>query len=626
MRFKEGISAIYTVLLIGLLLQCNSSFSQGKDLNIKERPNILWIVSEDNSASYIGCYGNERATTPNIDKLASEGLLYTNAFSAAPVCAPTRSTMITGIYAPSMGTQHMRSTYPIPDFIHFYPYYLHQAGYYCTNHAKKDYNTVDQPEVWDESSNHATYRNRNPGQPFFAVINLGTTHESSIHKPIPTEQLKHDPNKIKVPAYLPSTTEVRHDLAQYYDKIQKMDAEVGAILKQLRKDGLADNTIVFYYSDHGGVLPRSKRYVYESGLKIPLIIRIPKMYQYLAPGKPGTRINRLVNEIDFAPTLLSLAGVKIPDYMQGHAFLGKKRSISPQYAYSFRGRMDESYDMSRTVRDKRYRYIRNYMPSRIYGQHTEYLWKAPSMQSWERAYREGKCNVVQSLFWLPKPPEELYDIKEDPDNVHNLACDPKYYDVLVRMRAANNKWIRQIHDAGFMPEAMMENRAMEAGTTIYQYVRSEAYPQEKIISMATAASEENIANLEKLVKGLEDKDAAVRYWAAYGCAMLKDEAMPARERLNKLLKDPSPDVGIAAAEALYYLGETDKSINRLKKALNNKNDKVRLHALNVIRTFGRDAEPLLPELKKMLSHPIPVKGEDYGLRIIRDIVPKIEGR
>lgn len=619
-------TVIINCALFFVTITAIQSYAQKADVNSKNlpKPNILWIVSEDNSASYLGCYGNKMATTPNLDKLASEGILYDNAFSSAPVCAPTRSTLITGIYATSMGTQHMRSTYPIPDFIHFYPYYLRDAGYYCTNHAKKDYNTTDQPDVWNESSNSATFENRPSGQPFFAIFNLGTTHESSIHNWIPVAQLKHDPEKILIPAYLPSTPEIKHDLAQYYDKMQEMDAQVGAILDRLKEEDLADNTIVFYYGDHGGVLPRSKRFLYESGTKMPLIIRFPEKYQYLAPGEPGTRTDRIVNLIDFTPTLLSLCGVKIPDYMQGKAFLGPEKQAPSQYAFGFRGRMDETYEVSRTVRDKHYRYIRNYMPNRIYGQHIEYLWKSASMQSWEKAYKEGRCNKSQSIFWQPKPPEELYDVKNDPDNVHNLAQDPKYEVVLKRMRDANAGWIRSIHDAGFMPEAMMEQRATEAHTTIYQYVRSEAYPQEKIIAMAETASMADPKDLQKLITGLKDTDPAVRYWAAYGCAILKEEAMPAKQKLTDMLDDVSPDVAIAAAEALYHLGEIAKSLDRLKKALDNDNDKVRLHALNVIRVLGKDALPLLSKLEAMVKNPNPVKGETYGLRAINYIVKELK--
>lgn len=625
---NEEITRKQAIKQMGGLALGSTLFSRFSTMNTKqnsEKPNILWIVSEDNSASYLGCYGNEQATTPNLDQLASEGILYENAYSSAPVCAPTRSTMITGVYSNSMGTQHMRSTYPIPDFIRFYPYYLHQAGYYCTNRAKTDYNTANKeswPQVWDKSSHEATYKNRVPGQSFFAVINLVVTHESQIHYWPSDSELNHNPMRINEPAYLPDTPEVRRDLAQYYDKIQNMDRQVGQILDQLEKDGLTKSTIVIYCSDHGGVLPRSKRYVFENGLHIPLIIRFPEKYRHLAPANPGSTTDRLVNEVDFTPTLLSLAGLDIPKYYQGQAFLGGQKKSAPRYTYGFRGRMDETYDKSRTVRDKHYRYIRNYMPNRIYGQHIWYLWKAASMQSWQKAYERGQLNKEQSRFWHTKPPEELYDVQKDPDNVDNLAEDPNYQHVLKRMQKANKTWIRNIHDSGFMPESMMIRRANKAASTIYQYVRSDMYPQERIISMAEMASMGMTKNLDKLMEGISDEDPAVRYWVAYGCAILKKKAMSTESILLDLLNDPAPEVAIAASEALYWLGEPlrKKGLERLKRSLDNKDDKVRLLALNVLRTFGDGASPLLGKLQNMKLHPKPVEGETYGQRLISYIL------
>jgi arylsulfatase A-like enzyme len=611
-----------------LLNQWPSVGDAENDRHPDDRPNFLWIITEDCSASYFGCYGNEEATTPHVDKLAAEGILYENAFTTTPVCSPARSTFMTGVYDASMGTQHMRSYNPVPDFIHFYPYYLEKAGYYCTNHSKLDYNTGDKKtwkSVWDESSRQATYRNRASGQPFHETITLMTTHEHVIFDWVPEKKLNHDPQKMRVPAYLPDTPEVRHDLAQYCDQVQKEDAQVGAILDQLEKDGVADDTIVFLFSDHGGVLPRSKRYLFDSGLQIPLIIRFPEKYQHLAPAKRGSTTDRLVNSIDLAPTIFSLSGIDILSYYQGQVFLGAQKKDPPRYVHGLRGRMDETYEKQRTVRDRQYRYIRNYMPNRIYGQHVWYLWKAPSMQSWQEAYQRGQLNDAQSAFWQTKPPEELYDSQKDPDNVHNLAGDPEYSHVLKRMRKANAAWVRRIHDSGFMPEAMMIMRAKEADTTIYEYVRSNAYPQERIISMAEMASMGKRKNLKRLIAGFTDDDAAVRYWAAYGCAILKKEAISAKQGLIDLLNDPAPNVAVAASEALYYLGERSKSLEQLKGALDNDsgNGKVRLHALDVIRTFGDGAMPLLPKLQYMLLHSQPVKGESYELRIVKYIVTQL---
>ena len=609
---------IHQNYLLCFLVLLSTRIAKGQDP--PSPPNILWIVSEDNSP-LLGCYGDEFATTPSIDRLATEGVLYENAFATAPVCAPSRSTLITGVYPPSMGTQHMRSSNAIPEFIKFFPRYLREAGYYCTNNVKKDYNTVDQEEAWDESSDTATYRNRPEGKPFFAVFNFTTSHESSIHEPI--DRLMHDPEKVPIPSYHPRTPEMKHDWAQYYDKVTMMDAQVGKVLQELEEQGLADNTIVFYYSDHGGVLGRSKRYMYESGLHIPLVVRFPKKYQALTSGKPNTRTDRLVTFVDFAPTVLSLAGIPVPEYMQGQAFLGEQSPSPRDYAYSFRGRMDEVYDMSRSVRDKQFRYTRNYMPHRIYGQYLEYLWRAPSMRSWEAAYQAGELNEVQLAFWERKPPEELYDVTQDPDNVHNLANDPQYQKELQRLQAANGEWVRDIHDSGFLPEAEMIARAEKGNTTIYKVMRNPKLPLERIMETAELASMEDPKNLKELISRLSDDESAVRYWAATGCAILGQQAEPAHAALENHLNDPSPSVAIASAEALYYLGEKEKSVATLSQALKSDQEMARVHALNVLKLIGEDARPALAPAKELVASKDP-EDNSYDKRAALRLIEILE--
>lgn len=564
------------------------------DMGQDDRPNILWIVSEDNSP-FLGCYGDEFATTPNLDKLASEGILYTNAFANAPVCAPTRSTIISGMYASSLGTEHMRSTYSIPPEIKFFPQYLREAGYYCTNNAKEDYNMPKPEGVWDESSRKAHYKNRKKGQPFFSIFNIGASHESSIHKRI--EKTRHDPSKVFLPPYHPDTPDIRHDWAQYYDKIEAMDSIVGKFLEKLEKDGLAENTIVFYYSDHGGVLPRSKRFLYDSGTRVPFIIRFPKKYQHLAPGKPGTKTGRVISFVDLAPTILSIAGIKIPDHMQGEAFSGKQQSEPGLYAFLFRGRMDERYDMMRAVRDKQFKYIRNYMPHRIYAQHLDYLWKAAATRSWEEAYKDGKCNATQRIFWETKPTEELYNIAVDPFEVNNLAKDPEYKETLVRMQLALKNHTLEIHDIGFIPEGEFMSRF--EGTTAYTAVRKPDFLPERIIETAEIASEKSKDYIPELMNRLKDKDSAVRYWAATGFVILGERIDPAVGILSNCLNDPSAEVRIAASEALCVMGETEKGLPQLISELQNKNPKVNLHAINVLQCLGEQARPALEELTRL---------------------------
>ena len=585
---------------IFLLILSVSSCNPDKDkIESKEPPNLLWIVSEDNSP-FFGCYGDEFATTPTFDKLASGGVLYENAFANAPVCAPARSTIITGMYPPSMGTQNMRSRYPTPESIKFFPQYLREAGYYCTNNAKEDYNMIKPEGVWDESSRKAHYKNRKDGQPFFAIFNLGVSHESSIHKSIPNDSLRHDPAKVKLPPYHPDTPEMRHDWALYYDKIEDMDGQVAVILKELEDAGLAENTIVGYYGDHGGVIARSKRFVYESGTHVPMIWRFPDKYKHLAPAKSGSKLDRLVSFVDLAPTMLSLVGVEVPEYMQGKAFLGDQQTQPREYVHLFRGRMDERIDMVRAVRNKQFRYIKNYMPHRIYGQYIEYLWRAPSCRSWEEAYKAGTCNKAQSAFWEQKPPEELYDVTVDPWEVNNLADDPKYADVLERMRGEKERWMTEIRDTGLMPEGEMSTRNETQSS--FEYVHSDAYSFEKIKTAADVATMRDTGKLDEIIGFLKDENPLVRYWGATGCLILGEAAKSAQDDLSELLDDKNADVRIAAAEALCNLGESGVATPVLIEALNEDNLMVRVHVLNSLEILGGEvAKAAIPKVKELVD-------------------------
>ncbi|HFE51916.1 MAG TPA: twin-arginine translocation signal domain-containing protein, partial [Bacteroidetes bacterium] len=500
------------------------------------RPNILWIVSEDNDP-FLGCYGDPNATTPNIDRLAREGVLYENVFSNAPVCAPARFSIITGVYATTAGTMHMRSTYRIPLQFRFFPQYLREAGYYCTNNAKEDYNTIKPEGVWDESSHKAHYKNRKPGQPFFAVFNIGLSHEHMIHfhELKDPDQLLHKPEDMRLPPYHPDLPEIRLCWANYYDAVTAMDRRVGELLKELEEAGLAEDTIVFYYSDNGGVMPRSKRFLFESGTHVPMIIRFPRKFQHLAPSPPGSRRKELVQFVDLAPTVLSLAGIPKPRQMQGRAFLGPYREPEPENVFCFRNRMDERYDMMRSVRSRRFLYIRNYMPHRIYGQHIWYLWRSPATRAWEKAYKEGRCNEIQSRFWQTKPPEELYNVEADPHNVHNLAGDPAYADVLKKMREALRQWTRANRDAGFLPGGWMMDQSRH--TTPYEITHSSDYSVEDVIGTAEMASSLRSSDLPQLVERLGHRHPVVRYWAAVGCAALGEQAKEAAPHLRELLRD-----------------------------------------------------------------------------------------
>ncbi|WP_160366785.1 sulfatase-like hydrolase/transferase [Sphingobacteruim zhuxiongii] len=603
-------------------------FLQTLAQSAESRPNILWIVSEDNSP-FIGAYGDIVAHTPNIDGLAEKGLLFNNAYCTAAVCAPSRSTLITGMYPASLGTENMRSSYPVPDFVKFFPKYLREAGYYTSNNAKKDYNSADQIDAWDESSKTATYQNRKNGQPFFAVFNIEISHESSIFGEdgkakmrkrfgLPPEKEvknsnqspRHNAQEIKIPAYLPKTPEMLHDWALYYDKIEEMDYRVGELLQQLKKDGLDEETIVFYYADNGGVLGRSKRFMYESGLHIPLVVHIPEKYKNLNPYKQQNKINRLVDFTDFAPTVLQLAGVNIPDYFQGKPFLGATDiSQDKDYAFGSRGRMDERIDLVRTIRSGNYRYVRNFMPHRPYGQHLNFLWLASSIQSWEKAFKEGKLTEVQARFFKPKPTEELYDIAKDPDNIHNLATDPNYKAVLEDLRKETKAHLLTIKDVGFIPESAIAS--ISGGQPLYDFARSGNYNLTAVIERAYLASSNDETALPTLLKGLNDQDPLIRYWSATGLLILNNQSVSTSNVLRHHLYDDAPYVRLVIAEQLYKSGFFD-AIEVLASALDNQDPMVRIQALNSLQeTRAEHLKPYHESIKRISEN----KDSEYELNL-----------
>ena len=517
------------------------------------RPNILWITSEDNGP-HLGAYGDGYATTPQLDALAAKGMIYLHAWSNAPVCAPARTAIISGMYPPSTGSQHMRSMTRLPEGMKMFPQYLREAGYYTTNNRKEDYNLEKPGQVWDESSETAHWKNRAPDQPFFAVFNLTVTHESQIRKR-PHEAV-HDPAKVRLPAYHPDAPEVRQDWAQYYDKITEMDALVGESLRELEEAGLAEGTIVFYYGDHGSGMPRSKRWPYNSGLHVPLIVYIPEKFAHLraAGYAAGGTSGRMVSFVDLAPTVLSLAGIEPPAHMQGAAFAGKFEAEPREYLHGFRGRMDERYDMVRSVRGERYLYVRNYMPHEIYGQHVAYMFQTPTTRVWKQLFDAGKLNAEQSRFWQTKPPEELYDLEVDPDEVRNLAASPEHREVVERLRAALREHALRIRDLGFLPEEEIHTRSSSG--TPYDYGHSPSYALERIMEVAEAASSLDGEDTPKLIEALGSADSAERYWGAMGLLMRGEPAVrQASALLRDALKDESPSVQVIAARCLAEFGD-----------------------------------------------------------------------
>lgn len=580
----------------------------------EELPNILWITSEDNSPYFIGCYGNPFATTPNIDQLAADGFKYTHAYANCPVCSPARNTIITGVYAASNGNEQMRSTYPKSVDVGNYAEILHDAGYYTTNNSKTDYNyDGDYNAIWDESSRDAHYYNRAEGQPFFAIYNLMTTHESRIHNQIPTEDLKHSPEDVVpyIAPYHPVTEEMKHDWAQYYDLNQQMDEEVGALLQELEDRGLADNTIVFYYGDHGGVLARSKRYIYNTGTQVPFVIRIPEKYKYLFPEKnPGDEVDRIISFVDLAPTLLSIAGIPIPDYMQGDAFLGQQKTKDPEYAIMTRQRMDERYDMVRAVTDGKYRYIRNYMPFRISLQHLDYLFNAPSAQSWEDAFYAQETNRVQSRAFWEKPVEEFYDTENDPWEINNLIDDPGYARIIDQMREAEEQWMQDVRDVGLIPET--EYSEYMGDGSMYDYMRSEECPFDELLAAAQLATSPGDGEIGAYIENLGSSNSAIRYWGAVGLLIHRENAQPAMPALEEACNDESGAVATIAAETLYRLGEEQlawDTYTRIMKDSETYGMEDRNFALNSVDAVNSQSPEIIEAVKTFYETPA---GEGFG--------------
>lgn len=462
---------ILSVLAFGLLTV--GFISLKKAAQLPQRPNILWITNEDMSPQHLGCYGGKLAKTPNIDQLAREGVRYANAFSTAGVCAPSRNTLITGMYHTSIGGHNMRnflpgsfnspnfrSGAPFPSYsvltpadVRAFPEFLRKAGYYCTNNYKQDYQFEAPETVWDESGSppdraKADWRGRpDKNQPFFSVINLEDTHEGQLfardNMPLTVK-----PEDVELLPFYQDTPTMRKDVARHLSNIEDMDRKVGEIIKRLKEDGLYDNTIIFYYSDHGDCLPYVKREIYDRGLRVPLVIRYPNAQN------AGTIIDDLVSFVDFAPTLLSLANIPIPKFMQGQAFLGAQKSKTPRkYIFAARDRMDSEVDRVRAVFDGRFRYMKNYMPEKPYYQPLRYRMQIKGIAEMIKLRDEGKLTGLQ-MHWFRsnKPTEELFDLKNDPFEVNNIADDPKYASKLKELREQHEAWVKKYGDLGELSE------------------------------------------------------------------------------------------------------------------------------------------------------------------------------
>ncbi len=543
------------LILSALILPCLAGAEEAK------KPNFLFILSEDNSMHFLRLYGDKAGATPHIEGMAEQGITFDHAFSCAPVCSVARTTLMTGIYGPKIGSQyHRRSALAaLPKGVEMWPAYLRKAGYYTSNKSKKDYN-VHEGKVWDVSSNKGTWRARKKGQPFFHMETTAVSHEGSLHfkkdqMKQPTETPEED---VWIAPYHPDTPTFRYTYARYHDRIKMADEHVGTLLNKLKEDGLLEDTFIFYFGDHGGVLPRGKGYIYESGLHVPLVVRIPKNFKHMVNLSAGSRAKGFVEFVDFGPTLLNLADVEIPKALDGKPFLGanisEKELESRDSSFGYADRFDEKYDFCRSIRKGKFQYIRNYWSHLPDGLQNNYRYRMLAYEEWRQLFKAGKLNAAQSQFFLPRPVEQLFDCEADPHQVNDLSRNAEYAKVLKDLRGDLQKQLRSVNDLSFYPESFMVENALDDGMS---YGRKNRKEISKLMEIADLSLLPFNKAEKKLRKALASEKPLERYWALLTCANFGKQAGVLASVARKNLKDDNLIVRLRAAEFLGVIGALD---------------------------------------------------------------------
>lgn len=562
----------------------------------QEKPNIVWIVSEDNSAKWLRHYSKGGAPMPNVERLGRIGITFNNAFSCAPVCSVARSTIISGCYAPRVGAQYHRkqATVSMPKDLKMFPWYLRKNGYHTTNNSKEDYNfhPSEKKDVWDNSSRKASYQNRKPGQPFFHVQNFGETHEGRTFGDPLKFNLNSDPAKVKLAAYHPDTPVFRRTYAHYLDNHISMDQKIGAFLTKLEKDGLLDDTFIFYYGDHGGVMPGSKGYAHESGLRVPMIVSVPKNWKHLAPTKANTRVDGFVEFVDLSATVLNLAGVEIPESIDGKPFLGKGVTLEDlnkrDESFGYADRFDEKYDLVRTLRKGKFRYTRNYQPFNFDGIFNEYRYKQAAFSEWRDLYLAGKLNAVQSQFFEARPAETLYDLSSDPDEVNNLANDPAHQKILLKMRSFLQIRVKSMPDLSFIPEPAFLKQASDNPGAFGQTYKAEIANLIDIADLSLEKFEDAKAGITTALSSTRPWE---RYWGLIVCSTFGKEAAPFYEKAKVLAKDDSEKLVKTRAAEFLGLAEQQDPRPVLTEVLNQTEDHILANLIMNSVVLLQDSKP-----------------------------------
>ena len=583
------------LLITVVLISCDN-----RTANLQ--PNILWITCEDLSP-ILGCYGDRVANTPNIDLFAQNAVRFTNAYASAPICTPARSSLITGVYASSMGTHHLRGVVPKSDKIKCFTEFLRERGYYCTNNVKEDYNFITPEEAWDESSDSAHWRNRKPEQPFFSVFNFMVTHQSQTRYGIEKlneinstldEKDRINPDDVEIPPYYPDTPIVRNNIASLYTQVHIMDKKFQEIINQLEEDGLRENTIIFFYSDHGTGLPRGKGYLHDTGIKVPLIIEFPEKYKHYSPAKAGAFSDELVNFIDFPPTVLSLTGIDPPKHMQGNPFLGQYKKDSNDYVVSIRDRRDEVLMFSRSIRTDKYHYIRNFLPHRPRMQRNFYSEITPIRQELRRLDNLGLLQSNED--WLMEdsvPVDELYDTETDPHELNNLAQEAEHLEIMELLKRNLFSWMVETKDLGLVPEYEMIEKSK--GGAPYDTFSGNFDPK-PILDLVDKIGRGK-QHIDSFNFALQSSNPVYRYWGATGLAALGQNAVESKELLQSTLNDPVPYVRFAASEAICNIGYPRKGVEILSKGLDSESVVNQLHASQILMAVGKNAAFALPKMK-----------------------------
>jgi arylsulfatase A-like enzyme len=598
MRFSWRLLGLTAALLIAGLFE-HPLLADKNDP--ARQPNILWITLEDTSF-FMGCYGDKVAKTPNIDRLAEEGARFTNAFATSPVCSPARSALITGMYVGQLGVGNHRSVVDIPDFVKGYPAFLRKAGYYCSNHTKNDFNFTDSwhwaRKTWDDTSAQASWRNRAPGQPFFSIYNFVDSHQSrtavnsytrfkKIYQSQLTPEQITDPNDVTLPPFYHDSPRMRTAFARMYDCMTLVDQQVGELLKELEDDGLAEDTIVFLFADHGQGMPRFKTTPLALGFKVPLIIRVPKKFREIVNLEPGTVCDKIISFVDLGPTVLNMAGLEVPEYMAGVPVLGP-RAVNKKFFYGSMNDHGAAEDHCRSISDGRYFYTRNYMPHLSYVQPQIYNDGAEILKFMRQDAKAGLLTGAAAEYMASRrPAEALYDLQTDPWQTHNLADDPKYRKTLDQFRAWNRQKILEIRELHFLHAWEIETRGKDK--TVCE-IRNDpsVYPLKKILQAAEMTGRGQ-AVLQQQLAALQDPEPMVRYWALIG---LQSQDWPAnciQDQLVKLLDDPAPYVRYEAAKLCYTHSKQQKAKDVLIAGTRQTHSILVNTAMRKIRQLNEDA-------------------------------------